>query len=80
MLIFDESKMKKAMANQRFILEDDDLGVMIVSSDSEEPATVNKCEEVWILDLKHSNEEYLFVYFPKIDYATCVFSDLLEIE
>ena len=80
MLIFDESKMKKAKANQEFFLEDEDFCVAITDSCSGESVTVDKGDEVWVLDLKTSNNEFLFAYFPKFKRATYISPKLIEME
>lgn len=80
MLIFDESKMKKARANQEFFLEDDKFCVAITDSCLGESVTVDKGDEAWVLDLKTSNSEFPFVYFPEFGHATYISSQLIEME
>ena len=80
MLIFDESKIKKAKANQEFLLEHGDFCVATTDSCSGESIIVDKGDEVWVLDLKTSNNEFIFAYFPRFKHATCISPKLIEME
>ena len=78
MLIFDEKKMKKAKVTRLFALEDDDF--CVAELDSYRTVDIVAGDEAWVLDLKTPSNEFLFVYFPDVDHATCIRSDLIEME
>lgn len=78
MLIFDESKMKKAKVIYGFALEDEQF--CVAQTDSYDTLEITEGDEAWVLDLKTSNSEYLFVYFPEFGHATYVSSGFIEIE